>query len=84
MNKPPAYRPTGGPVYQHFNPDGSPGGIVAKTAIVGMNVWIFPGASVGPYAVIGDGAEILPGARICMNANVAPNRIVKPGKMAHR
>lgn len=44
--------------HRHVNPDGSVGGWVAETAIIGEGVYIEPGASVEPGVVIEPGAYV--------------------------
>lgn len=62
--------------YTYINPDGTEGGQVHSSAIIGEGAVVHPGAQVRAGAKVGGDAEIGPGAWICRNSYIPPNTSV--------
>jgi UDP-3-O-[3-hydroxymyristoyl] glucosamine N-acyltransferase len=61
----------------------SPQAIVSRTARLGKNVNVHPGATIGDDCFVGDGTTILPGAHILPGCTIGRGVLIGPGVMLY-
>ncbi len=61
----------------------SPQAIVARTARLGKNVNVHPGATIGDDCLVGDDTTILPGAQILPGCTIGCGVLIGPGAVLY-